>query len=128
MLAGRWPVRLHRRRPAAPQPEYIHPAILEFGKVVHLPDAAQQPRPDSRIVVDLTQGGEPGKLNAGLEKVCRFVNIYAGAGARPARVDIVVVLHGDATLIALSDEAYATRFQTAANPSLTCLRELRKAG
>ncbi|MCA9031124.1 MAG: DsrE family protein, partial [Planctomycetaceae bacterium] len=110
------------------QPQYINPAIHDYGKVVQLPDAAQQPRAGSKIVVDITQGGEPDKLNSAIEKVCRFVNIYAGAGKNPAKVEIAVVLHGDATLAALNNEAYAARFNVTTNPNLKVLSELKKAG
>ena len=60
--------------------EYINPAIAEYGKVVKLPNATHQPRNGSKIVVDVTKGGEPDKLNPAIEKVARFVNIYRGAG------------------------------------------------
>ena len=54
-----------------------NPSIADYGKVVRLPNAVQQPREGSRIVVDVTKGGEADKLNPAIEKVCRFVNIYA---------------------------------------------------
>lgn len=110
------------------EPHYIYPKIREYGKVVKLPAAAHQPRNNSKIVVDITKGGAPGKLNSALEKVCRFVNIYAGAGKESAKVDIAVVLHGDATLTVLNHDAYSTRFPTESNPNLKCLSELKKAG
>lgn len=114
------------RRPD--EPAYIHPAISGYGKVVKLPQAAQQPRADSKIVVDITKGGDADKLNSGIEKVCRFVNIYAGAGKVSAKVDIAVVLHGEATLAVLDDQVYSTRFSTQANPNLDCLSKLKQAG
>lgn len=107
---------------------YINPAIAAYGKVVRLPDAAQQPRGGSKIVVDITQGGDPDRLNSALEKVCRFVNIYAGAGENPTKVNLAIVLHGDATLAVLKAGAYSARFQTRANPNLDCLSVLKKAG
>ena len=108
--------------------QYTYPRIAEYGKVVQFPHAPQQPRDGSKIVVDITKGGEPDKLNGAIEKVARFVNIYAGAGKKPASARIAVVLHGDATLTMLKPEVYAKRFGTDGNPNLDCLRELRKAG
>ena len=61
------------------KPKYIHPQIQQYGKVVQFPTAAQQPRDGSKIVVDITKGSDPEKLNGAIEKVARFVNIYAGA-------------------------------------------------
>lgn len=109
-------------------PTYMNPAIAGYGEVVRLSTAAQQPRIGSRIVVDVTKGGDPGKLNAAIEKVCRFVNIYAGAGKKSATVDIAVVLHGEATLTILNADTYSTRFKTEGNPNLDCLNKLHKAG
>ncbi len=107
---------------------YTHPRINGLGKVVRLPKAAQQPREGSRIVVDLIKGGDPTKLNPGLEKVARFVNIYAGAGTKPAKVSIAVVLHGDATLICLKQDVYTRRFKCDGNPNADCIQKLREAG
>ena len=108
--------------------EYSNPAIENYGKVVQLPQAAQQPRDGSKICVDLTQGGESDKLNPGIEKLARFVNIYAGAGKQPARLELAVVLHGDATLAALDADSYSKRFRTQGNPNLDCLHTLHEAG
>ena len=107
---------------------YSYPKIETLGKVVQLPTAAQQPRSGSKIVVDLIKGGDPTKLNSGIEKVARFVNIYAGAGAEPAEVEIAVVLHGEATLICLKPDAYAKRFKCNENPNAQCIKKLRQAG
>ena len=111
-----------------PKPEYIQPQIQKYGKVVQFPTAAQQPRDGSKIVVDITKGSDPEKLNGAIEKVARFVNIYAGAGEKPANVKIAVVLHGDTTLAGLNDAAYAKKFGTDSNPNLPCMEVLRKAG
>lgn len=111
----------------AEEPAYTNPAIKNYGKVVQLPDAAQQPRPESKIVVDVIKGGQPDKLNPAIEKVARFVNIYEGAGKKPANVRIAVVLHGDATLAILNTKTYRERFG-AANPNLDCLTKLQEAG
>lgn len=109
-------------------PAFINPVIRDFGRVVNLPQAAHQPRPGSKLVVDITQGADPDQLNSAIEKVSRFVNIYGGAGKDPASAQIAVVLHGDATLASLNDETYSARFRTTTNPNLKCLTELKTAG
>ncbi|QDV69238.1 DsrE/DsrF-like family protein [Rosistilla carotiformis] len=106
----------------------IYPVIANHGGVVHLPDAAQQPRTGTKLVVDLTGGGDPAQLNAGVEKLARFLNIYAGAGAKPAAAKIAVVFHGGATLAVLNEDAYTAKFKTASNPNLKLLRQLHDAG
>ena len=104
------------------------PRIAEYGKVTPFPEASEQPRNGSKIVVDLTAGGPPDQLNKGLEKVARYVNIYSQAGKRPAHAKICVVLHGDATGLTLNDTAYAAAFETKTNPNLPLLRTLHQAG
>ncbi len=98
-----------------------HPSIAGHGEVFRLPDAQDQPRDDSKICVDVTKGGPADKINPAVEKVARFVNIYSQAGRVPASVRISVILHGDATLVALNDEAYAKRFETESNPNTPLL-------
>ena len=107
---------------------FTNPVISEYGGVLRLPNAAQQPRDGSRICVDVTSGGEPGKLFPAIEKVARFVNIYDGAGKKPAKARIAVVLHGDATLSVLNADAYSKTFGTEDNPNLDCLHQLHEAG
>ena len=104
------------------------PSIRNYGQVIQLPTAAQQPRDGTKVCVDVTRGGPANKLNPAIEKIARFVNIYGGAGRHPADVAIAIVLHGDATLCALHPDAYAARFKTSGNPNLDCLHELHEAG
>lgn len=108
--------------------EPTHPIIANYGAVVKLPDAAHQPRSGTKLLVDLTQGGDADKLNAGLEKVAKYLNIYAGGGAEPADAQISVVFHGDATLIVLNPDAYSAAFKTEGNPNLEVLQQLHEAG
>lgn len=98
------------------------------GRVVHLPQAAQQPRPGSKILVDITADSDRAQPHAAVEKVLRFVSIYAAAGERPADAKIAVVLHGAATCAALDDEAYAKHCRQKGNPTLAVIQSLRDAG
>ena len=99
-----------------------------YGKVTRFPEAPEQPRDGSKIVVDLTAGGPPDQLNKGLEKVARFVNIYSQAGKLPAHAKICVVLHDEATGLSLNDSAYAAAFRTPTNPNRPLLKQLHHAG
>lgn len=104
----------------------IHPVIAEHGGVVRLADAAMQPRGGARLLVDLTSGGDPAKLNSAIEKVAKYLNIYGGAGAVPKKAQIAVVFHGDATLAVLNSDAYAKNFDTKGNPNFALLRQLHE--
>lgn len=104
------------------------PRIADYGKVNFLPHATHQPQPDTRIVVDVTKGGDPEKLFSSIEKLARFVNIYHAAGKEAHEVDLAVVLHGDATLAVLNADAYAQHFNTKSNPHFDCLHQLHEHG
>ena len=108
--------------------EPSHPVIANYGSVVKLADAAHQPRPGTKLLVDLTKGGDADKLNSGLEKVAKYLNIYAGGGAEPADAQIAVVFHGDATQLVLNADAYSATFKTEGNPNLELLHQLHEAG
>lgn len=105
------------------------PAVLEnHGAVVRLPTAAHQPREGSKVLVDITRGAAPDQLNPALEKVAKYVNLYAAGGEEPATAHFVVVLHGDATRSILLPSAYAEEFGTQGNPNAKLLNLLHQAG
>ncbi|MCC6509503.1 MAG: DsrE family protein, partial [Pirellulaceae bacterium] len=112
--------------PAESKP--AHPVIPKHGAVVRLPNAAHQPRAGTKVLIDVTRGSEPGELNAALEKVAKYLNIYAGGGKEPTQGLFAVVFHGDATLVVLNDDAYSARFKTKGNPTLDLLHQLHEQG
>ena len=107
--------------------EKAFPVIDSHGGVYSLPEAVHQPRAGTKILIDVTSPLVPDKLNPGIEKVARYVNIYAGAGKQPADVKIAMVFHGGATLTVLNDEAYRKQFAGKKNPNLELLRKLHEA-
>lgn len=109
-------------------PKLEFPVIAGHGAVVKLPTAAHQPRAGAKLLVDVTSGGAPESINPALDKVAKYLNIYAGGGKIPAEVHIAVVLHGGATLAVLNPDAYTAKFQTDGNPNLELLHQLHEAG
>lgn len=105
-----------------------NPVIPEHGEVVRLPDAAHQPREGTKILIDITRGSDPAELNAAVDKVAKYLNIYAGGGAKPAHGEFAVIFHGDATLAVLDDDAYSEKFKTNGNPNLDLLHQLYEQG
>jgi len=75
----------------------MNPVIPKQGSVVQFPNAAHQPRQGTKILIDVTRGSEPNELNAAIEKVAKYLNIYAGGGAEPVRGNFAVIFHGDAS-------------------------------
>lgn len=105
-----------------------NPVIQKHGSVVRLPNAMHQPREGTKVLIDITRGSEPGELNAAIEKVAKYLNIYAGGGAEPVKGQFAVVFHGDATLAVLNDDAYSAKFNTKGNPNLDLLHQLHEQG
>ncbi len=115
-------------RPVASKPESREPKIKKVGTVTTLPQAAQQPRDGSRVLIDITRGGDPRQRNPAIEQVARYLNIYAAAGKEPATGKFAVVFHGDATLAVLNPDSYREEFGTEGNPNADLLRQLHEAG
>lgn len=105
-----------------------NPVISKHGAVVRLPNAAHQPREGTKVLIDITRGSEPAELNAAIEKVAKYLNIYAGGGTEPAKGKFAVIFHGDATLSVLNDDAYSAKFNTKRNPNLDLLHQLHEQG
>lgn len=107
-----------------------YPAIQGHGGVTPLPDAANQPSPETahKAVFELrTTPDDPGRLNPGLERVARAVNVFAAAGVPADRREFVVVVHGPATRDVLDDAHYRREYGTA-NPNTALIAALRQAG
>ena len=105
-----------------------NPVIPKHGAVVRLPNAAHQPREGTKILIDITRGSKPAELNEAIEKVAKYLNIYAGGGAKPAKGQFAVIFHGDATLAVLNDDAFSAKFKTNGNPNLDLLHQLHEQG
>jgi intracellular sulfur oxidation DsrE/DsrF family protein len=108
--------------------ELSNPRIAGHGAVVRLPHAAHQPRPGTKLLVDITSGGDPSELNGALEKVAKYLNIYAGGGSDSVDARIALVFHGDATFVVLNSDAYSGKYKTKGNPNLDLLHQLHEAG
>jgi len=128
LAASSWVSQADESKKSESRAEFTFPRIKGHGKVVQLADAVDQPRDGSNICVDITAGGSPKKINPAIEKVARFVNIYAGAGKQPANVRITVILHGKTTLAALNDKSYAKQWQVDRNPNVPLFKKLKEAG
>jgi intracellular sulfur oxidation DsrE/DsrF family protein len=110
------------------KPKLAFPLISKFGGVIVREKAAEAPRKGAKVVLDVTTAAEADQLNKGLERAARLINLYGAAGLTSDDVQIVVVVHGDATRTILAGEAYRGRFDVEENPNLALIAELRKAG
>jgi intracellular sulfur oxidation DsrE/DsrF family protein len=113
---------------AQEKPPLTYPLIENHGGIVELPDAVQQPRKGSKVVLDVTRGSRAEGVLVALDRVARYVNLYADAGAGfDEGFQMAVVMHGGATKSSLSDAAFQEHFGTA-NPDTALIRQLAKAG
>lgn len=106
------------------------PAIQGYGGIHPTKGASE--RPDRqlryRVVFNITKAApEPGRVNPSLDKVARFLNLLAADGVRLRRGDAVAIVHGPATPLVMSNEAYRARHGVA-NPNLELIRRLREVG
>lgn len=81
----------------------------------------------AKLVLDVREEGKGGEPHSGLTHAARALNLFALAGAPEGEVSVAVVVHGKATPLVLSDEAYR-RAHGRANPNTALLRRLRDAG
>jgi intracellular sulfur oxidation DsrE/DsrF family protein len=66
-------------------------------------------------------------VNSEIESVARFLNMHARNGVPTENMTTAVVLHGNALVNALSNDAYRQRFQVD-NPNLELMTKLHEAG
>lgn len=110
-------------------PDFQHPLVQGHGGIVVLPDAAEPPRKDSKVLLDLTSDERKGAVLKGLDRAALLVNLYEQAGVGPSEgFELAVVLHGSATQAVLKDEAYARHGHATKNPNLALIRQLKAAG
>lgn len=110
----------------AEPPASQSPLIEGYGGVAPVPNAAEFPRRNAKVVFDIVSSSDPEEVNRGLESVARYLNLHAQAGHGAENVRIALVLHGGATRCALEDSAYAKATGEAANPNLPLVRILAK--
>ncbi|NNJ25919.1 DsrE family protein [Alienimonas chondri] len=117
-------------------PEFQYPVIEGHGGIVVLPNAAQQPEKDSKVLLDITSDAKSGGVIKGFDRAGLILNQYTQAGAgTDDGFKMALILHGPATKAALRDEAYVKHSKPYAqaqgdssNPNLDLIRKLKKEG
>ena len=110
-------------------PNWQTPVVDGVGRALRFPDAAMQPDPALRyrVAFDVARDADEDGVPLGLSQAARFLNSFALHGTDPSELELVAVLHGPASRVALSDEAYAEHVG-GANPSTELLARLRELG
>jgi ubiquinone/menaquinone biosynthesis C-methylase UbiE/intracellular sulfur oxidation DsrE/DsrF family protein len=114
--------------PPAKGPKPVAPVIPGYGAVVPYPDAAEQPTKGTKVVFDVTGVGKDAEQPLpGLVRVATLLNLAGAGGLKPSDLEIVVVLHGDATSAALDDAAYKELIGRP-HPHADLMKKLKGAG
>lgn len=105
------------------------PIVKEFGGIYEVP-GGEIPDADInyKIVVDLkTDQPEKDKINRGLNNVARMMNLHGLGGVKAENLNVSVMVHGNATNVILTDEAYQNKYGVD-NPNVPLIYELKEAG
>ncbi len=107
------------------------PEIDSFGGVFPIPEAEQlvDPSKKYKAVFDITAAAkhQTTEMNPGFESVARFINLHGLAGVKKENLEIVVVIHFQATPTILSDEAFMTEYKEK-NPNTEVINKLGESG
>lgn len=107
-----------------------YPIIKGYGPMNPLPNAAVQPDRSMKykVVFEITRVAQSvDKVNPGLDRVARFLNVMAASGIMPKEIELAAVVHGPAAPIVLKNEIFKNRFKTD-NPNEKIIRDLKEAG
>lgn len=88
------------------------------------------------MLIDITSDEKSGRVIKGLDRAALILNEYTQADAGKAQgFEMAIILHGPATVAALSQDAYARHAKPylkdkgqTENPNLQLLAELKEAG
>ena len=104
--------------------------LPEYGTMTDIPGAANRPDPalNYKLVFDVTRGSGSTAKHPDLIGVARLINTFAQHDVPVSHRNFVIVIHGPATAIVMTDTAFAVRTGAKANPNTQLIRDLRKAG
>jgi intracellular sulfur oxidation DsrE/DsrF family protein len=107
-----------------------YPLIKGYGPMDPLPNAAVQPDKSIKykVIFEITRVAQSvDKVNPGLDRVARFLNVMAASGIMPKDMELAAVIHGPAAPSVLKNEIFKGRFKMD-NPNEKIIRDLKEAG
>lgn len=109
--------------------EWQTPAIDGYGKIKYYEDAAEKPDTSLtyKIIFNIESDKQKDGVNVGLWKIARTLNLLKAGKVADEKVNLVAVIHGQATYTVLSDEKYQERLKKP-NPNIELLRLLNENG
>lgn len=106
------------------------PIIQDFGATfeVNNPDFPIDPNKQYKVLFDIYNSpADSSQINSSLNTLARFLNMHAQAGVPPENLHVACVIHNQASIAAMNDEAYQERFGIP-NPNTPLLHALADAG
>lgn len=107
------------------------PVLNKFGGVYDVPEATNiiDIKKKYKIVVDVmnAEKNPSTDFNRAYELTARLFNLYALAGLPKGNLDMVVVIHNEASSTILSDESFEKEYKTK-NPNTEIINTLGEAG
>jgi len=109
--------------------EWETPRIKGYGKVKYFSEAAEQPNPEDtyHLLFDITSTKEKDGVNQRLWVMARTLNMLAVSEVPNENIKLVGAIHGEATFIILTNEAYQNKYGTS-NPNIDLINKLIAAG
>lgn len=110
--------------------ELLHPVITGYAGVasVSVDTTVIDSTATQRVVAELVSPAiKPDAPHQYLVMVARWVNLFAVSGVPRNRVDIVVVIHGEAAYALLNNEAHRARYGYD-NPNTELIQKISSAG
>ena len=108
----------------------VNPVIKSTGGIYDLSYAFERPDPKLvyHIVIEVERASEkPDTINWALNNVARLLNLHSVGGVPSKNMHVVLAIHGGATYITMSYEAYKAKYKVD-NPNLELFKELSEAG
>jgi quercetin dioxygenase-like cupin family protein/intracellular sulfur oxidation DsrE/DsrF family protein len=111
-----------------PKSKTVTPVVEGYGAVVPFPDAAEQPAKGSKVVIEATGTGKIAtEPLPGLVRAATLLNLAGAGGLKSSDLEVIVVLHGDATSAALDNAAYQ-EVAGREKPHADVMKKLKAAG
>ena len=110
--------------------EKVNPIIKNFGGIYDIPEATVKVDKELvyNVIVDINTGAlDKADLTPGFISTARMMNLHAISGVLSNNMNVVLAIHGSATVSLINNDAYNKRYGSD-NPNIQIIRELKEAG
>lgn len=115
---------------AAQTLQRVNPVIKSQGGIFDIPFAVERPDPSLvyNVIIEVErESDKPDTINWALNNVARFLNLLSVGGIPPAKVNVILAIHGGASYTTMNNDQYKAKYKVD-NPNLKLYQELQAAG